>query len=54
MTYKKILKQISLQEGISVKEVEKEMKFALKQAGIDCSVKEFIYLTANNIKQRMN
>ncbi len=42
MNYKDILKQIARQEQISEKEVEEDMKAALRMAGLDCSVREFI------------
>lgn len=53
MDYRKILRQIAEKEHISVKEVEKEMADALKSAGIDCSVKEFIEATAKTVKSRL-
>ena len=49
MKYKQILKQISLKENVSVKEVEAEMKKALVAAGVNCSVKKFIRQAANRI-----
>ncbi len=42
MNYKDILKRIARQEQISEKGVEDDMKAALRVAGLDCSVREFI------------
>ena len=42
MKYKKIISKISEREGVMAEEVEEEMKKALKAAGIECSVDEFI------------
>lgn len=45
MNYNEILRQLAIKENVSVKEIEKEMKTAIKSAGLDCSVKEFIETT---------
>lgn len=42
MTYKKILKKLSIKENIPEKEIENEIQKALSGAGLDCSAKEFI------------
>ena len=52
MNYNKILRQIADRENISVKEVENEMRIAIKMAGLDCSPKEFIETTARLVKER--
>ena len=44
MKYRKILKELSMKENFSMKEIEKEMKKAIKIAGLKCSVKDFIEL----------
>lgn len=49
MKYKEILKQISKKEGISTREIEKEMKCALDIAGLNCSPKEFIRITSASL-----
>ena len=54
MSYDEILKQIANSENISVEEVEREMKAAIKCSGLDCSVKEFIEMAANIAKDRLN
>ena len=50
MKYNEILKQISIKENVPVKQIEQEMKTALKAAGITCSVKEFIQRTSIAVK----
>lgn len=50
MKYKQILKQLSIKENVSVKEIEKEMKAAIETAGLNCSVKEFLKTTTTIIK----
>lgn len=50
MKYRKILKQIAHENNISKKEVEKEMKLALRLAGMECSVKQFVEDTKYAIK----
>jgi len=42
MTYNKILKQLASKEKISTKEIEQEIQFALNNAKIEYSAKEFI------------
>ncbi len=42
MKYKEILKELSVKENTSPKNIEREMEFALKLAGLDCSVKKFL------------
>lgn len=53
MKYKKILKQISDKEKVSVKEIEYEIQKAISAAGYNCSVKDFIEMTAAKVKQRL-
>ncbi len=53
MKYKEILRTIAEKEGISTKQVEKEMLIALKIAGINISAKEFIETTASKLKNRL-
>ena len=50
MKYKEILKQLSIKENVPVAEIEKEMKNAIKLAGLNCSVKEFLQTTTAFIK----
>lgn len=52
MTYKKMLRQLALKENVSVKEIESEMQSAIKYAGLDCSIKEFIEITTKLIKEK--
>ena len=52
MKYNEILRQIAIKENVSVESVENEMQIAIKFAGLDCSVKEFIETTASMIKRR--
>lgn len=42
MGYQEILEKIAKDEHCSKEEVEKEMLVALKQAGIHCSVEDFL------------
>ena len=51
MSYEDILKQIAIKENVSIEEVESEMKMAIKFAGLNCSVKDFIETTASLIKE---
>ena len=53
MNYKEILRTIAEKEGVSPKQVEKEMITALKIVGIDTSVKEFIKTTSSGIINRL-
>lgn len=53
MNYKKILRTIAEKEGVTLKEVEREMADALKNAGISCSVKTFLENTSKNIISRL-
>ena len=50
MNYNNILKQISEQENISIKEIETEMQNAINLAGLDCSAKEFVEKVSKRIK----
>ncbi len=52
MKYKKIISKILEREGVMAEEVE-EMKKALKAAGIECSVDEFIKKMSKDIKKRL-
>lgn len=52
MKYKDILKEIAKKENISPKEVEREMQFALQQANLDCTPKEFIEKTSRMVIQK--
>ena len=52
MNYSQILKTIAKQEGCSPKEIEKEMKKALKSAGLSCSPRTFISQAARQIKNQ--
>ena len=53
MKYNKILKIIAAKENRKPSEIEKEMKEALKSAGLDCSVKKFIETTSSSIRDRL-
>lgn len=53
MKYKKILKSLSKKEGVTVKQLEAEMKSALAAAGLSCSVKEFIESGTTLAKERL-
>lgn len=52
MEYKQMLKQLANKENVSEKEIEREMQAAIKCAGQDCSVKEFIEITSNLIQKK--
>ena len=52
MGYYDVLRKIAIKENISVEEVENEMKMAIALAGLDCSVKEFVEVTAASIIKR--
>lgn len=52
MSYKEIIKQIAIKENISEKEVEMEMEAAIRLAGFDCSVEDFIKMSSKLIKKR--
>ena len=52
MTYKKMLKQLAQKENVSEKEIEREMQAAIRHAGYDCSVKEFIETAACLVKEK--
>ena len=52
MKYKDILKQLACQEKTTITEIEKEMQVAIDCAGLDCSVKEFIELSCQIIKEK--
>jgi len=53
MKYKEFLHTIAKREGISSKQVEKEMRQALISAGLNCSPKDFIKNTAADVKKRL-
>ena len=53
MKYNEILKTIAAKENRKPREIEKEMKAALKAAGLECSVKEFIETTSLSIRNRL-
>lgn len=53
MKYKKILKSLSKKEGVTVKQLEAEMKSALAAVGLSCSVKEFIESGTTLAKERL-
>ena len=48
MKYKDIIKTIAKREKTSVKAIEKEMKWSIKAAGLNCSPEKFI----NEISQQ--
>lgn len=52
MIYNEILKQIADRENVSVNDVEKEMDEAIRSAGIECSVEEFVDTMARMVMQR--
>ncbi len=52
MSYKKMLKQLAIKENVSVKEIENEMQAAINNAGLDCTVKDFIEITSFFINKR--
>ena len=49
MGYQEVLEQIAKEEHCSKEEVEREMLFAIQQAGLQCSVEEFINRLCNDI-----
>ena len=53
MKYRQILEQIATKENTTPKQVEKEMKAALKAAGLDCHPKEFIEKASVTIAKRL-
>ena len=53
MKYNEILKKIAKDNNSSKKAVEAEMERALRLAGVNCSVKEFIENAANNLQNRL-
>ena len=42
MRYEDVLKVLAVKNGVTEKEIENEMQLALKLAGLECTVKEFI------------
>lgn len=52
MNYKKILRKIAKKNGVSVRDVRRELNAALRTAGVNTSAKHFIEKTANEIKSR--
>lgn len=54
MEYEKILKIIALENNTTSEEVDKEIKAAIKSAGLDMPPELFIALTAAKIKNDMN
>ncbi len=53
MKYKKILRNIADKEGVTPKQVEAEMKQALKAAGIECEVEDFIKNIVTDVNNRL-
>ena len=53
MNYRKILKELSAKENVPIKELEKEMQTAIKAAGLDYTVKQFIKEGTKLAKQRL-
>ena len=51
MKYKKILKELSIKENVPIKEIENEMKVAIKAAGLNCSIKKFMKSVILLLKQ---
>ncbi len=49
MNYNEILTQLAIKNNVSVKEIEKEMAFAISCAGLNCSVKDFIETTSASL-----
>ena len=47
-----MLKQLAQKENVSEKEIEREMQAAIRHAGYDCSVKEFIETAACLVKEK--
>ena len=43
MRYEDVLKVLAVKNGVTEKEIENEMQLALKLAGLECTVKEFIH-----------
>ena len=52
MDYKAILKQLAKKENVPVSEIEKEMKYALSCAGINCSAEEFIKMISFFLRKK--
>lgn len=52
MKYCEILEQLAIKENKPKNEIEREMKAALNYAGINCSVEDFIEITAKTINKK--
>ena len=52
MTYNQILNNLARRENVTTNQIEREKQIALKQAGIECTVKEFIECTTKLIAKR--
>ena len=52
MDYNSVVKEIAKRERVTVSEIEKEMEKAIELAGLKCSPKEFIEITAAMVKSR--
>lgn len=50
MNYEDILLRLAIKENKSKEEIEKEMQKAIKYAGIDCPVSDFVFSVAAFIK----
>ena len=52
MGYKKAIKVIAKRENTTTENIEREMEKAIKLAGFDCSVKDFVENIARMIKEK--
>ena len=53
MNFNKIIKIIAKREKTSKREILAQMQLALREAGLECSVKEFIKQTTKVISERL-
>lgn len=53
MTYKKLLKNIAEEYNTTSKEVENQIKLAIKMAGYNMQPEEFIIMLTQKVKSKM-
>ena len=54
MTYKKLLKKVAKEYGTTPEEVDREMREAIKAAGLNISPQAFIALCSTKTKKTIN
>ena len=54
MTYKKLLKKVAKEYGTTPEEVDREMREAIKAAGLNISPQAFIALCSTKAKKTIN